>query len=155
MSEAALRTDVRVERLRFADLDRLSQIESQSFSQPWTREQLGGVIGDPAILALGSRSAAGELTGYAIGYLGDVAFHLATLAIAATHRERGCGSLLLRETLSRAREKGCRRCTLEVRRQNHSARRLYVRNGFATYDIRWNYYSDPNDPALLMRKTLV
>ncbi|MFC4653327.1 ribosomal protein S18-alanine N-acetyltransferase [Lactococcus nasutitermitis] len=41
---------------------------------------------------------------------------------------------------------------LEVRAQNFPAQELYKKQGFTAYHIRKNYYTEPADDAILMRK---
>jgi ribosomal-protein-alanine N-acetyltransferase len=45
---------------------------------------------------------------------------------------------------------GARSATLEVRRSNEDARRLYERFGFASAGVRRAYYSNPVEDALVM-----
>ena len=46
-----------------------------------------------------------------------------------------------------ARRKSCRYITLEVRRSNHGAIRLYRKHGFRPVGIRPNYYVEDNEDA--------
>ena len=139
--------------LRLADVDFVADIENRSFPEPWSAEDLITAIGDPSAISIGLRID-GDLVGFSIGYLDEATFHLATLAIVPAHRGLGRGSLLLRSSLQCASRRGCDRCTLEVRRSNSVARRLYVRHGFTADDIRWNYYRNPRDHAVLMSRSL-
>jgi ribosomal-protein-alanine N-acetyltransferase len=45
---------------------------------------------------------------------------------------------------------GARRATLEVRRSNEPARRLYERLGFSIAGVRRAYYSHPVEDALVL-----
>ncbi|MEI5101135.1 GNAT family N-acetyltransferase [Streptomyces sp. PmtG] len=87
----------------------------------------GTVRGLPrlAVLALFERTpASGELV-------------MDGIAVAAAHRGRGIGSLLLREVVAVAAEAGCRRVRLDVIDANPRARALYERHGFtATHTQR-------------------
>ncbi|WP_432137892.1 MULTISPECIES: N-acetyltransferase family protein [unclassified Streptomyces] len=53
------------------------------------------------------------------------------IAVDATHRGRGIGSLLLKEIAAVAADNGCRRVRLDVIDVNPRARALYERHGFA------------------------
>jgi GNAT superfamily N-acetyltransferase len=57
------------------------------------------------------------------------------LAIVADWRGRGVGRALLAAAEARARVRGCCKLTLEVQDQNHPARRLYERFGFADFTL--------------------
>ena len=92
----------------------------------------------------------GTLLGYAWyesvldeGYVGNV-------AVAAEHRRRGVGRLLVEDMLSDARAKRLAFLTLEVRESNTPARRLYEKTGFRVAGRRKNYYERPREDAVLM-----
>ena len=57
---------------------------------------------------------------------------------------------LLRFVLRFAAGLGARRATLEVRRSNTAAKKLYERLGFETVGVRRNYYSTPVEDALVL-----
>jgi ribosomal-protein-alanine N-acetyltransferase len=134
-------------------LEEVRRIERESFANPWEEDALLRVLGDAGLVCLGLRLGH-ELIGYAVGQVDGVEFHLASLAIAAAHRRRGWGCFLLRETMARARERGCCRCRLEVRARNGPALGLYRREGFAQVD-RWpDHYVRPREDALVMQRGL-
>jgi GNAT superfamily N-acetyltransferase len=56
---------------------------------------------------------------------------LEDMIIRPEHRNRGCGSLLLRVAIETAQEAGCARITLLTDRTNSSAIRFYEKHGFA------------------------
>jgi ribosomal-protein-alanine N-acetyltransferase len=57
---------------------------------------------------------------------------------------------LLQFVLDRAAEEGAVRATLEVRRSNEVARRLYERFGFTVAGTRPAYYRAPVEDALIL-----
>ena len=134
-------------------LKQILQIENLSYSSPWSAAELGYVLQDKRALCLGLWSL-GELIGYAIGYVEDTDFHLASLAVEPTRRRCGWGGSLLRRALENSRQKGCHWCTLEVRASNRAATQLYQRHGFQPVGVRHCYYTKPVEHALMMRKDL-
>jgi ribosomal-protein-alanine N-acetyltransferase len=62
----------------------------------------------------------------------------------------GIASALLRRVLAEGAKMGARRATLEVRRSNDIARRLYERFGFSVAGVRRGYYSQPTEDALVL-----
>jgi ribosomal-protein-alanine N-acetyltransferase len=52
--------------------------------------------------------------------------------------------------LAEAAAAGAFRATLEVRRSNEHARRLYERFGFRIAGVRRDYYSHPTEDALIL-----
>lgn len=58
---------------------------------------------------------------------------VAELVVRDAYRRRGIGAALLRAAERHAREAGACELRIGVLRENHAARRLYIREGFATY----------------------
>jgi ribosomal-protein-alanine N-acetyltransferase len=140
-------------RLRQEDLPRLMEIERRSFPHPWSALDFIGLLQDPQALCLGLLRA-GKLIGYALGYCQGELFHLASLAVEPDHRRRGWGTRLLRLVLERARERGCCRCTLEVRATNRAALRLYEKAGFVPIEVRPAHYRRPPDDGIVMEMSM-
>jgi [ribosomal protein S18]-alanine N-acetyltransferase len=69
------------------------------------------------------------------------------IGVAVEFRRRGVASALVREALRQS--PGL--CFLEVRESNHAARRLYESLGFKPAGIRRNYYTGPDEAAIVMR----
>jgi ribosomal-protein-alanine N-acetyltransferase len=56
----------------------------------------------------------------------------------------------MERVLSDGAARGAHRATLEVRRSNQAALRLYEKFGFAVTAVRRNYYSHPEEDALVL-----
>ncbi len=67
-------------------------------------------------------------------------------------RRVGIATQLLRHVLKEGAASGARRATLEVRRSNEAARLLYERFGFEIAAVRQNYYSKPEEDALVLSR---
>lgn len=65
-------------------------------------------------------------------------------------RGQGIGMALVQELLRLGRERGVEEFTLEVRRGNLSAIRLYEKVGFVSEGIRPGFYDKPKEDALIM-----
>lgn len=74
-------------------------------------------------------------------------FEILNLAVDPAERRRGVGTALMQSVLRGASG----RLFLEVRESNHEARRLYQRLGFREAGRRPGYYTDPDEPAIVMR----
>lgn len=139
--------------LALPHLEQMAAIERQSFTNPWSKAELGWVVRDEEFLCLGAQ-VGGELIGYSIGQFQAAQFHLASLAIAPAWRRQGWGGQLLGEVLRRAGQRGCLSCQLEVRAGNREAGRLYGRHGFRQVGIWPRYYTRPVEDALVMYREL-
>ena len=125
-------------------------IERSVFDSPWTdemfRQEVRGVFGSHAIVALVDR----EVAGYQIAWFIEDEVHLVNIAVNADYQGRGVGALLLRELIERALERHMVIITLEVRASNASAQGFYRRFFFKAIGVRKGYYSDNREDALLM-----
>ena len=76
--------------------------------------------------------------------------HINNLAVRDDFRGRGVGTALLEHIIRDGSSRGAERATLEVRRSNAPARRLYERLGFEVAATRPNYYVSPAEDALIL-----
>ncbi|WP_051074215.1 ribosomal protein S18-alanine N-acetyltransferase [Effusibacillus pohliae] len=136
--------------MQLSDIDRILEIERQSFSAPWSRaaferELTGNHFAKYIVV---------EVDGRVVGHAGmwiivDEA-HITNIAIDPAYRGRKLGENLLRQMMALAVWNGARRMTLEVRVSNQTAQNLYRKLGFRGCGIRKNYYSDNQEDALIM-----
>jgi len=75
-------------------------------------------------------------------------------AVDRDHRRAGVGTALMEEFLRRARGKGLRRASLEVRVGNATAIRFYTRFGYSVVDLLRGYYSDGENGYQMARDLL-
>lgn len=133
--------------MTMADVGDVSELEQRAFPTPWSantyraelrnnqrshywvvRPSAGVSTGLPPILAYG---------GYWL--LGDE-IHIVTLAAHPNWRRRRLGEWLLLFMLETGCHQGATAVTLEVRRSNTSAIRLYEKTGFVQVGVRKHYY---------------
>ncbi len=133
------------------EIDDVLAIEQASFTNPWTRAM------HEADLARGDVSRvlmARDETGRAIAFCSFWVvldeLHLNNLAVLPDRRRAGVASQLLQAVLVEARRLGAVRATLEVRRSNEGAIRLYSRWGFLLSGVRRGYYTAPEEDALIL-----
>lgn len=80
--------------------------------------------------------------------------HINNLAVRPELRGRGLGTQLLDSIVNEARHLGAASLTLEVRRSNIAARRLYAKSGFHEAGVRTNYYNQPVEDALVLLRRI-
>ena len=76
------------------------------------------------------------------------------VAVSPAYRRQGIGESLMVALMEALKERGIESLTLEVRASNEGAIALYDRLGFQQVGRRPNYYTDPREDALIMRKEL-
>lgn len=74
------------------------------------------------------------------------------VAVHPDCRRQGLAEALVTELVASLQENGSRWLMLEVRASNEPAIRLYEKMGFAEVGRRRNYYRNPREDALILRK---
>ena len=133
------------------DLDGVLEVESESFSNPWTREMYAWELQNRSVCHIYVlRTPERAVTGFCAFWLVFDEIHINNVAVRPEFRRQGLGTALMHHVLAEARRLGARRATLEVRASNDGARRLYERLGFYIAGTRRNYYSHPVEDALIL-----
>jgi len=134
-----------------ADLDEVAALEASSFTNPWSRDMLARELRNaPISRVYVMRDGQEYLVGFcACWFLADE-LHINTLAVRQELRRRGHATRLLRFVFREAAAEEVRRATLEVRRSNDAALKLYERLGFSVGGVRRNYYENPAEDALVL-----
>ncbi|MDR3645731.1 MAG: ribosomal protein S18-alanine N-acetyltransferase [Clostridia bacterium] len=132
-------------------LDALARLEAMCFSKPWSRDSLASELENPVAVFFVAQ-ADGAAVGYAgmhhvvdEGYIDNIAVH-------PLYRRRGAANALLARLDRYAVKNGLAFLTLEVRRSNKEAQRLYARNGFVKAGERRDFYVAPPEDAVIMTK---
>lgn len=140
-------------KMKSADLRSVMQIELATFTMPWSEATFRGLLrrtdSDLIIAELD-----GSVVGYAVFWSVTDQGELGNVAVAEGHRGRGIGRKLVESVLERAGERGTLEIFLEVRRTNAGAQNLYRTFGFIEVGKRKNYYLEPVEDALVMKKVL-
>jgi ribosomal-protein-alanine N-acetyltransferase len=142
---------VRVERMRWWDLEAVGRIEADRFGdQAWSAAQLWAELARvPESRRYVVARSAGEVVGYAGLFLVRPEADVQTIAVARGAQGRGIGRALLTALADQARTAGADVLHLEVRADNAAARSLYAAFGFGPDGRRRDYYG-PGCDAVLM-----
>jgi ribosomal-protein-alanine N-acetyltransferase len=133
------------------DLDEVVALEAASFTNPWTREMLARELQQPTsarvyVLRLPEVRVAAFCSCWVIAD----ELHINTVAVELSLRRQGFGRALIEHLLAAVAAEGVRRATLEVRRSNVPALRLYETLGFVVAGVRKRYYTQPEEDALIL-----
>lgn len=134
-----------------ADLDDLVRIEGLTFTRPWTRDMYVAELehSDVARFYI-ARDAVGEAVGFCSCWQIIDEVHINNLAVLPEYRRAGVATALIEHALSEGAARGAHRATLEVRRSNDAALKLYERCGFSVTAVRRGYYTHPDEDALIL-----
>ena len=139
--------------MRPGDLDHIMEIERSSFRAPWSRQVFVEELDrDWAhIDVVKERTSAGSrLVAFCNYWLVRDEVHILNIACHPVERRKGHASRLLAHVLEFARRHRCRFVTLEVRRSNQGAIKMYRSFGFRPVGIRPNYYVEDHEDAVVM-----
>ena len=144
---------IELRRLEMRDLDRIEEIERESYPTPWSRSMFAGELAKPSSICLGAFDTESDvLVGYLIISRYVDAWHVMNIAVAPSERRRGIAQHLLERLFELTASDSRRGYTLEVRVSNANAIRLYERLGFQARGLRRGYYTDNREDALIMWK---
>ena len=132
------------------DLDGILAVDAATFDRPWTRAMYEWEWTHSDVARFYVARHAGGVVAYCAGWVIFDELHINNLAVDPAWRRRGVASALLAFVLEATAAEGAGRATLEVRRSNQPARRLYERFGFAYAGVRTAYYREPIEDALVL-----
>ncbi len=145
---------ISVRRIIESDIAQIAIIESETFSEPWSRSALALLLTEeyPSFCALGEN---GELIGYLSAQRALDELQIINVAIREPFRGKGLGGLLLEAAEEYCRTREIKSVSLEVRVSNLPALRLYEKHGYRSAGIRRNFYRKPTEDAAVMIKNLI
>jgi [ribosomal protein S18]-alanine N-acetyltransferase len=141
---------VRVRDMNEGDLDEVLALEKQTFPSPWTEDLFLQELRKGHNVMYLVAVMGGTLLGYIGAHQFKSEIHVTNMAVDREFRRRGLGSLLLITCVRRGYDRGARWLTLEVRENNTEAQQFYRRFGFEEIGLRYGYYSETGENAVLM-----
>ena len=134
-----------------ADLDAVAELEADTFTNPWTRDMLERELRQSDVARVYVVRLPGQrVAAFCACWLVYDELHINTIAVSANLRRQGIPTALMSFLLAEGAAHGARRTFLEVRRSNVPAQRLYETLGFKETGVRKNYYSHPEEDALVL-----
>ena len=129
----------------------IAQLEKQCFSDPWSENSVASELNNPLslwLVALDGATVAGYVGSQSVLDGAD----MMNIAVHPDYRRRGIARELVTGLADALAEKGVKSLALEVRQSNAPAIALYEQLGFQQVGLRPNYYRNPRENALIMRK---
>jgi len=135
-----------------SDIEDILVVEKLSFSIPWSRDSFEKEIVDNNLATY----LVAKVNEKAVGYIGMWKVlnegHITNVAVHPEFRHQGIGDQLVSELLSLCEKENIDLVTLEVRKSNQNAIKLYEKHGFVAEGIRKAYYQDNKEDAIIMWK---
>ena len=134
-----------------AHVSQVAALEKICFADPWSEMSIASELqnlwsywlvaleGDRVIGYVGSQSSIDEAD-------------IMNVAVHPDYRRQGIAENLINTLIAELKKRGCHALLLEVRASNTPAITLYEKLGFAQVGCRKNYYRNPKEDALILRK---
>ena len=129
----------------------IAALEKICFSDPWSERSIASELDNK--LAFWLVAVEGETVA---GYIGSQTVldetDMMNVAVHPDFRRKGIAEALILELVDHLRRMGSHCLTLEVRASNAPAIALYEKLDFREIGRRKNYYRNPREDALILRK---
>ena len=128
--------------MRIKDLNKIYNLELESYDFPWTKE----ILRDCILYKYDSFTVFfnDNLVGYVIAKITYPETHILNLTVKKNFRKKGIGKSLIELIISEARLRSSENILLEVRVSNFEAQSLYEKLNFQIIGTRKNYYESEN-----------
>ncbi|WFD10007.1 ribosomal protein S18-alanine N-acetyltransferase [Tepidibacter hydrothermalis] len=148
-----MENNIVIRNLQEKDIDDLVEIEELCFKTPWTKhslqKELKNKLARYKVIEKDSKIVA-----YAgIWFVVDEG-HITNVAVHPDHRGLGHGNQIIEALIDECAKSNIISMTLEVRKSNDTAIKLYKKYGFKLSGIRPGYYTDTQEDALIMWKDI-
>ena len=129
----------------------VAALEALCFSDPWSENSVASELRNPLSLWLVALDG-----NTVIGYVGSQTVcgetDMMNIAVHPNCRRKGIAASLIVDLIRALKLRQSRCLTLEVRASNSSAIALYEALSFVQIGCRKNYYRNPKEDALILRK---
>ena len=138
-------------RMNHSHVAQVAQLEAFCFHDPWSERSIAGELENP--LSAWLVCADGDAV---LGYVGSQTVmgetDMMNVAVHPDARRQGIARRLILALVEDLKNQGSHCLTLEVRASNQNAISLYQKLGFLQIGRRPNYYRNPKEDALILRK---
>ncbi len=142
---------ITIRQMGLEDVERISQLEEETFSMPWSRTAFIEMIEKED-----ASYYVAEVDGTVVGGCGVLLIagegNITNVVIDKNYRNQGIGTQMLQYLIEDGMRQGLTAFTLEVRVSNESAIHVYEKLGFFSEGIRPNFYEKPTEDAMIMWK---
>ena len=142
---------MRITLMESAHVSQVAQLEKLCFSAPWSENSISSELTNPLscwLVALDGDRVAGYVGSQTVLDESD----MMNIAVDPQYRRQGIAQALVEELVKCLARKESHCLTLEVRASNAGAIALYEKLGFVQVGLRKNYYRNPREDAMILRK---
>ena len=139
-------TDMKAEHV-----SQVAQLEKLCFADPWSEMSIASEL-----QSIWSYWVVAVCDDEVVGYIGSQSSidesDVMNIAVHPDWRRQGIAEQLIEHLISQLKNRGSQALMLEVRASNAPAIALYEKLGFRQVGLRKNYYRNPKEDALILRK---
>ena len=142
---------IRLEKMTAAHVSQVAELEKICFSDPWSEKSVATELTNPLslwVVALDEEQVAGYVGSQSVEGEAD----MMNVAVHPNYRRRGIAGELVTHLIAQLAENNVHSLALEVRASNLPAISLYEKLGFTQVGCRPNYYRNPKEDALILKK---
>ena len=144
---------MRIERMTADRVCAVAELEQLCFADPWSEKSIASELENKLAFWL----VAVE-DDQVVGYIGSQTVmdesDMMNVAVHPDHRRKGVAEMLILQLMQDLKQRENLNLSLEVRASNMPAITLYEKLGFAQAGRRPNYYRNPKEDAIILRKML-
>ncbi|MBR3147604.1 MAG: ribosomal protein S18-alanine N-acetyltransferase [Eubacterium sp.] len=133
-----------------SDAADIAEVEVQCFPKPWSEDVIRYDLSENGKARYYVAVDGGHVVGYMSVWVLDYEGFINNVAVIPSYRRRHIASMLIETMLEATEAEGIVSHTLEVRKSNKAARRLYELFDFKETAVRSHYYSDNGEDAIIM-----
>ena len=143
-------TDINIRVATSNDIQKIYNIEKECFSTPWSESSISSTMnGTNTYFAIAQKDNA-EIVGYAGLYFAGNEGYMYNIAVKSGLRHLGVGTKLINNLKNFCIRNSMEFLSLEVRKSNIPAVKLYQKMNFKIVGSRKNFYTSPTEDALIM-----
>lgn len=133
------------------DVAAVAALEAENFSRPWSYDAFLKTLSDENYIVIIAKEK-DALLGYCVLLCTGEEADITNVCTAPKARGKGVATGMLTALMEAGKSRGVTEFFLEVRESNAPARSLYTKLGFEEIGLRKNYYEEPKEHAVLMKK---
>lgn len=142
-----------IKRMTEEDVAAVAALEGENFSRPWSYDAFFQTLSDENYIVIIAKDR-DALLGYCVLLCTGEEADITNVCTAPSARGKGMATAMLTVLMEEGKNRGVAEYFLEVREGNVPARSLYTKLGFEEIGLRKNYYEEPKEHAVLMKKIL-
>lgn len=125
-------------------------IEKECFSTPWSEKSILSSINNDNTYFVIAKEKNQNIIGYAGLYFSQKESYIYNIAVKKDFQKLGVGTKLVNSLIDFCIKNSMEFLSLEVRKSNTSAIKLYQKMNFKILGLRKNFYNSPLEDAIIM-----